>query len=82
VRVLQCVVAGVAAVGLLFLAAAILRPPTTDPILDPDSEPLPDSIAEVTTVELGGLGSRSHRCTSSQRQLNVRCRPLTSGNVR
>ena len=57
-RVLGRGVAAAAALGLLFVAAAILRPATTAPIVDPDGEPLPDSIAEVTTVELGGHDQR------------------------
>ena len=49
---------GAMALGLVVLAVAIVRPATTDPILDANGEPLPGSIAELTTVELGGHDQR------------------------
>jgi proline iminopeptidase len=45
--------AAVTAVALLVLAAAIARPGSTDPIVGPDGEALPGSVAELTTVEVG-----------------------------
>lgn len=39
---------------LLVLAVALVRPATTDPILGADGEPLPGSIAELSTVSIGG----------------------------
>lgn len=42
------------AVGLLVLAALIALPARTPPILGPDGRPVPGSIAELTTVRLGG----------------------------
>lgn len=44
----------VAAALVLVLAAGLLRPATTAPIAGPDGEPLPGSVAELTTVEVGG----------------------------
>ncbi|MDY7103613.1 MAG: DUF6064 family protein [Actinomycetota bacterium] len=48
---------GLVAVGaalVVVLAVALLRPAATDPILDADGEPLAGSVAEVTTVDIGG----------------------------
>lgn len=42
------------AIGLLALAVLIARPASTPPILGRDGKPLPGSIAELTTVRLGG----------------------------
>jgi pimeloyl-ACP methyl ester carboxylesterase len=47
-------IAGLAVVGLVGLAMLIARPASTAPILGPDGQPLPGSIAELTTVPLGG----------------------------
>jgi proline iminopeptidase len=44
---------GAAALALL-LAVALLRPGTTEPIRGADGEPLAGSIAELSTVEIGG----------------------------
>lgn len=44
----------VTAVALLALAAALARPASTDPITGPDGEALPGSVAELTTLEVGG----------------------------
>jgi len=48
------VAAGLTAGGLVLLAVAIAWPAGTDPILGPDGDPLPGSVAELTTVEVGG----------------------------
>ncbi len=45
---------GLATLTLVALAALIARPATTHPIIGPDGEPLPGSIAELTTVPIGG----------------------------
>jgi proline iminopeptidase len=45
---------GVSALLLVALAALILRPASTPAIVGPDDERLPGSIAELTTVRLGG----------------------------
>lgn len=47
-------VAVAAAALLLVVAAAVARPATTDPIVDGDGQPIPGSIAELTTVDVGG----------------------------
>jgi len=44
--------------GLLVLALAIIRPATTEPILAADGTPLPGSVAEVATVDIGGHDQR------------------------
>ncbi|MGA8046679.1 MAG: alpha/beta hydrolase [Dermatophilaceae bacterium] len=44
----------VTAVALLGLAAALARPASTDPITGPDGAALPRSVAELTTLEVGG----------------------------
>ncbi|GAA1750976.1 hypothetical protein GCM10009767_07450 [Kocuria aegyptia] len=44
----------VAGVLVLVLAAALLRPASTAPILGADGAPLPGSVAELTTVPIGG----------------------------
>lgn len=46
--------AALTAVGLLALAALIALPASTPPILGRDGEPVPGSIAELTSVRLGG----------------------------
>ncbi|MGM0385105.1 MAG: alpha/beta fold hydrolase [Actinomycetota bacterium] len=40
--------------GLVALTAGLARPATTAPITGPDGEPVPGSVAELTTVEVGG----------------------------
>lgn len=48
-------VMGLATVALFALAAGLLRPATTAPILGADGQPRPGSIAEFATVEIGGV---------------------------
>jgi proline iminopeptidase len=48
------VVTGLLTVGLVALVAGVARPARTAPIEGPDGQPLAGSIAELTTVELGG----------------------------
>jgi pimeloyl-ACP methyl ester carboxylesterase len=48
------IVTGLATVGLVALAVAFARPGVTAPIVGADGEPLPGSVAEITTVTLGG----------------------------
>lgn len=43
-----------ASLVLLAVAVLVARPATTDPIVGPDGERLPGSIAELTRVEIGG----------------------------
>jgi proline iminopeptidase len=43
------------AVAVLLLTVALIKPGTTAPILGPDGNPAPDSIAELVTVEIGGV---------------------------
>ena len=45
---------GLATLALLVVAFFIARPASTAPILGADGEPVPDSIAELTTVSIGG----------------------------
>ena len=47
-------VAGIMAVGLAGLAVLVAAPASTAPITGPDGAPLPGSIAELATVNLGG----------------------------
>jgi pimeloyl-ACP methyl ester carboxylesterase len=47
-------VAGLTAVVLVVLAAAIARPASTAQITGPDGEPVPGSIAELTRVDING----------------------------
>ena len=44
----------VSTAALVVLAIALVRPATTDPILGADGEPLPGSVAELATVDVGG----------------------------
>jgi pimeloyl-ACP methyl ester carboxylesterase len=53
-RVLGRTGGAVAAVALLTVTAAVARPATTAPITGPDGETLPGSVAELTTVDVGG----------------------------
>ena len=45
---------GLLTMGLLALVVLVARPGTTAPIIGSDGEPLPGSIAELTTVRIGG----------------------------
>jgi len=45
---------GLATLGMVALAVAFARPGVTPPIIGSDGEPLPNSVAEITTVPLGG----------------------------
>lgn len=53
-RVLRRSVVGVLAVALVALAAGLARPATTAAITAGDGTPLPGSVAELTTVDVGG----------------------------
>ena len=43
----------IAVAAVVALTALVARPATTDPILDADGDPVPGSVAELTTVDLG-----------------------------
>ena len=43
----------IAVAAVLALTALVARPATTDPILDANGDPVPGSVAELTTVDLG-----------------------------
>ena len=45
---------GLATLALIAVAVFVARPATTHPIVGPDGEPLPGSIAELITVPIGG----------------------------
>jgi len=45
---------GIATLAVLALLAGLLRPASTDPILDADGDPVPGSIAELVDVPIGG----------------------------
>ncbi len=45
---------GLATLALIAVAVLVARPATTQPIIGPDGEPLPGSIAELITVPIGG----------------------------
>ena len=47
-------IAAVAAVGLVAFAVLLLRPATTDPIVDADGNRVPGSIAELSTIDVNG----------------------------
>jgi len=47
-------ITGLTTLGLVALAVAFARPGVTPPIVGPDGGPLPNSVAEITTVPLGG----------------------------
>lgn len=47
------VVAGVTALVLVAIAALVARPASTDPIVDAAGTPVPGSVAELTTVDVG-----------------------------
>lgn len=47
-------IAVLTSLALVALSAALLRPARTDPIVDADGNVLPGSIAELTTVDVGG----------------------------
>ena len=44
----------VVALALLALAVGLARPATTDPIVEADGDPVPGSVAELTTVDVNG----------------------------
>ncbi len=48
-------IAGLTAVALLALGIVLTRPGSTPPILGADGEPLPGSVAELATFDLGGV---------------------------
>jgi len=48
------VLIGAATLALVAVAVLVARPATTHPILGPDGQPLPGSIAELITVPIGG----------------------------
>ena len=48
------VLAGVCAVALLGFAVLVGQPATTEPVVGPDGRSVPGSVAELTTVQLGG----------------------------
>lgn len=48
------VLTGLLTLALMAVAVLVARPATTDPVTGPDGRPLPGSIAELTTVRLGG----------------------------
>lgn len=47
-------VAGVSTLAILALAAVLASPPSTAPVMGPDGRPLPGSVAELTSVSIGG----------------------------
>jgi pimeloyl-ACP methyl ester carboxylesterase len=53
-RAISLVPTGILALAVIGLAVLVALPGSTPPVLGSDGEPLPGSIAEVTTVELGG----------------------------
>jgi proline iminopeptidase len=55
VRYLRRGVTALASAGVLLLAVAVAWPASTPPITGSDGDPLSGSIAELTTVELGGV---------------------------
>jgi hypothetical protein len=46
--------AGLFTLALIVLAVYVARPATTHPVVGPDGGPVPDSVAELTTVRIGG----------------------------
>ena len=53
-RVVRRVGLGLATAFVVLLAAALARPASTAPVVDAAGEPLPGSIAELVTVDVGG----------------------------
>lgn len=55
-RLLALVPTGILTLAVIGLAVVIALPASTPPVLGPNGQPVPGSIAELTTVELGGHG--------------------------
>jgi proline iminopeptidase len=53
-RLLSLMPTAILGIAVTALAALVAWPATTPPVLDADGRPVPGSIAELTTVELGG----------------------------
>ncbi len=53
-RALRRTGAGIVGLSLVALIAGLARPATTAPITGPDGQPVPGSVAELTTVDVGG----------------------------
>jgi pimeloyl-ACP methyl ester carboxylesterase len=53
-RLLALLPTGILSLAVVGLAVLVALPPSTPPVLGADGQPVPGSIAELTTVELGG----------------------------
>jgi pimeloyl-ACP methyl ester carboxylesterase len=53
-RLLALVPTSILSLGVIGLAVLVYLPGSTPPVLGPDGQPIPGSIAELTTVDLGG----------------------------